>query len=292
MHQAATTQSPETLGPVMKEIMGKPFRELMATMTADYDGLKKRMEDAGLIMSSEVAVKLKALGNEFSLLSRIVATQLGPTLIKLAEWAYGVVLKGGKLAGQYQDSTADLDQLDKEAAANAANRGMPEVGFAKRFLKGANYQSDLFGIMGDSDYDKKKAELQRKYLVSMYGEDVTAETLKDFKPNSSKQDEWTQREKEYAKFLEQLEASAKNLDNPKPPDFESEVETKSKGRAKDLHGHLTSLQEIGAYASPAQVTLLDTAKRSEKHLEVIKNHLVKIGASGGMNDALTGGPKY
>jgi len=272
MHQAATTQSPETLGPVMKEIMGKPFRELMATMTADYDGLKKRMEDAGLIMSSEVAVKLKALGDEFSLLSRIVATQVGPALVKFAEWAYKAVLGGSKrlvgTAGAIEGATQGKSTLGKV-------KSVWDMFFAEMNVE----FREAMGIAKPGE---------RAAWAKVFGFNVEA----GLAGKQAAEEPFKVKEAEFAALLANLEAAAK--ERPKIPDFEFEVE--SKGRAKDLHGHLTSLQEIGAYASPAQVTLLDTAKKSEKtakkseeHLEVIKNHVIKIGAASGTD---MGGPKY
>jgi hypothetical protein len=53
------------------------------------------------------------------------------------------------------------------------------------------------------------------------------------------------------------------------------------GRKQLLRGHVNALQAIGAYTPPSQVTMVDIAKRSEKHLAAIAKAVAKGGGSGG-----------
>lgn len=74
----------ENLGPVLKEILGKSFGELIPVLKTDFDELGDKMKKLGTIMDTDTAVKLDALGDNFSLLSGIIAVQLGPVLVQVA----------------------------------------------------------------------------------------------------------------------------------------------------------------------------------------------------------------
>ena len=47
-------------------------------------------------------------------------------------------------------------------------------------------------------------------------------------------------------------------------------------KSKRITGHLTSLQQVGAYASPASNVMVDTAKKSERHLEHISRGIDRL----------------
>ena len=50
-------------------------------------------------------------------------------------------------------------------------------------------------------------------------------------------------------------------------------------KSKLFRGHLTNLQQVGAYTSPASMTLIDVTKRSEKHLSVIATEVKRLGGN-------------
>jgi hypothetical protein len=85
---------------------------------------------------------------------------------------------------------------------------------------------------------------------------------------------WEKKMEEFNTMLAELANKAKNLNKPLPLNVEESVINNSKKRL--LQGHLTDLQRVGAYASPASVALIDVQKRSEKHLKSIDS---KIGAA-------------
>ena len=58
-------------------------------------------------------------------------------------------------------------------------------------------------------------------------------------------------------------------------------DTPAKSSSRIVHGHLTGLQQAGAYSSPAGNVMIDTAKKSEHHLRQIVSLLSKTGAAGG-----------
>lgn len=74
----------EDIGPVLKEVFGKSFGELIPVLKTDFDELGGKMKALGTIMDTDTAVKLDALGDNFSLLSSIIAVQLGPVLVQVS----------------------------------------------------------------------------------------------------------------------------------------------------------------------------------------------------------------
>ena len=75
----------------MEEVFGKAFGELIPVLLTDFQVLKKHMERLGIIMDTKTAVALDLLGNEFSLLSKIIVVQLGPALLTFLETVYKCV---------------------------------------------------------------------------------------------------------------------------------------------------------------------------------------------------------
>lgn len=95
----------------LKEVFGKSFRQIIPVLKTDFDELGNKMKSIGAIMDGDTAFKLKALGDEFSILSQIVAVQVGPALLKLAEWAFLVVSKGG---GKVAQASAELGNISAQ----------------------------------------------------------------------------------------------------------------------------------------------------------------------------------
>lgn len=98
--KASNTMNQEDLGPILRDILGKGFGEAMPVLQTDFDELGRHMKDMGAIMDEEVARKLDAIGDEFSILSKIMTSQLAPGLLKMVEvLSRGVLELGKMLAG-------------------------------------------------------------------------------------------------------------------------------------------------------------------------------------------------
>lgn len=100
LSQFARSRNAEDVGPVLRDILGKGFGELMPVLKTDFGELEKKMRSFGAIMDTETAVKLAAFSKELTLVGQIVTSQLGPALVKLAEIVYETALKiaGGWVA--------------------------------------------------------------------------------------------------------------------------------------------------------------------------------------------------
>jgi hypothetical protein len=86
MHDKASGMNPETLGPILRDILGKGFGELIPLLKTDFDELSKKLHKMGAIMSGETALKLKRLGDEFDLIGTILVSAVAPALVAFAEW--------------------------------------------------------------------------------------------------------------------------------------------------------------------------------------------------------------
>ena len=90
MRDKAASMSQEDLGPILREVIGKGFGELIPVLKTDFEELEKKMRSLGSLMDTGTAVKLKILEDEFSLLGTIIATKLGPKLLDFAELLFKV----------------------------------------------------------------------------------------------------------------------------------------------------------------------------------------------------------
>ncbi len=84
--QAVRAGNQEELAKPLRDILGKGFGELMPLLKTDFDELGDKMQRFGTIMNTETAIKLKAVGDQLSILSNIIAVKLGPVLISLTEF--------------------------------------------------------------------------------------------------------------------------------------------------------------------------------------------------------------
>lgn len=83
----------ENLAPMLREVLGKGFGEIIPVLKTDFDELGGKMKRLGSIMDTDTAVRLKYVGDEFSLLSTIMTTQLAPAIIFAAENIYKAFAK-------------------------------------------------------------------------------------------------------------------------------------------------------------------------------------------------------
>lgn len=155
----------ENLAPVLKEVLGKGFGELIPVLKTDFDELGDKMHRLGSIMDTETAVKLKSAGDSLDLLKNIMAADLGPALISFIEIIFSAV---GKLKefGAYLGSLssggvgqaiknkfkADYAQQAIDSYEAAVQGGVPD------FLKGTSKKEYDDAKTYLEEYNKKQAE--------------------------------------------------------------------------------------------------------------------------------------
>lgn len=244
IRQAVLNRNPDELGIIFRELGVKAFGKLIPFLKTDFDELSAKMKKMGAIMDTETAVKLKALAEEFSLLSQIIASQLGPALVKFAEVAYmaalklgGGIAKGGTFLGAMVGSQGSL-------------------GFFTSLVSAIGHTvAHTLGFLSDKDFDQKMRALIPKAAVE--GQDNGDEF-------------WIQKQKEFAEFLDHLKDKAKELDNPIPTNLDEHLQPKMTKKA--LETPTDSLIRIGNFLGSGQNAIVAVNQRKIQLLQQIANN--------------------
>ncbi|HEV2350846.1 MAG TPA: hypothetical protein VG028_13475, partial [Terriglobia bacterium] len=240
MRNAVQNRNPEELGALFRELGIKGFGPMITVLKTNFDELGKHMKDMGAIMSSETAVKLKAVSDEFELLSRIVISQLGPALIKLAEFIYSSVLKAGK-------ATAGA-----AAFYGAGTAGQGPLHALGTMLKTAGLGAEHFvGAISTEELKKRMTGMG----FNLPGAQTAA---------AAAQAPWKARQAEFEAMLADFKRQANDLKNPKPADFSgSSLPTKMSMKA--LGGPSDSLVNVGNFLGGMGIT----ARIEERKLQLL-----------------------
>ena len=238
MHAAATSRSPEDLAPYLRDLMGKGFGQLTAMLAGDYDALEKKMRKIGSIMSTETAVSLKLLSDEAGLLANIILVKVGPALLWLAEFLYKSF---GGLAATVSFATTYLKTLFNPRRQRIAELLHPGATAAERRELQRLVREDRGALIPGVE--------GRKAGLATFGDWVGS----------------------FNAMKAEIAQRAYDLQHPKPPAFEPPEETDDKTRRKLVRGHLTALQQIGAYAPNA--VMVDVNKKMLSHIKSIDNKI-------------------
>ena len=84
---ATKSLNAQDLAAPMTEIFKNGFGVLTRVLRTDFEELENSMRSMGAIMGGVAAREIKLMADQFSLLSNIIAAQLAPALVALAEWA-------------------------------------------------------------------------------------------------------------------------------------------------------------------------------------------------------------
>lgn len=176
LSKSAQSRSVEDIGPVLKEIMGKGFGELMPMLKEDFGELHDKMEKFGLLMDTETAVKLNHIGDEFSLLSRIMMVSLGPALVQFTEWLIDLVANSKVTEGLdfLARKTYELSKLGDFTDSSGVKHT------AEQRATAGNY---FAGLASQSAFHKQSFEdFINDHPVAFKGvfEDFKGTTLKEF----------------------------------------------------------------------------------------------------------------
>lgn len=83
IRNASNSASPEAIGPVLKDVIGKGFGELLPMLATDFEALEKQMRSWGNWMSTESATQLEYFNDQIGTSAQIVIAQLAPSLVQL-----------------------------------------------------------------------------------------------------------------------------------------------------------------------------------------------------------------
>ena len=88
--------NPEEIAAPLREVLGRGAGESIAFLKTDFDELGDKMQKTGAIMSASVAEKLKALDDQFSIVSQIMTATLGPAILALAQGVVSATVTIGR----------------------------------------------------------------------------------------------------------------------------------------------------------------------------------------------------
>jgi hypothetical protein len=184
--EAAKTQNTENLAPVLREIFGRAFGQLLPVMKTDFGELGSDMHKFGAIMDAETAVKLKDLGNSFDLLKQILAVQLGPVLLTLVESIFTMIGKIKAMAAFWGTVVQHVVDLQPSQAK-------PEVLTSNGKI---NLWKEIWAELFDGGAAKPEIKNTAPAVAAQAAED-----------------EWT---KAIDGMRKKLQDEAKDISNPKP----------------------------------------------------------------------------
>jgi hypothetical protein len=250
MAATARSTNPEALAGPMRDILGKGFGEMIPVLKTNFDELGASMKKYGGIMDAETAVKLKALSDQFTMLAQIIAANLGPALVKLAEFIYTNLLKGGKaLAGASASA----------GAGTATMSGWQQAKMYPQMLGwGAN---DLFHrvFMGRSEEESKK------YIKGkMAGAGFNVKAAES--ATAAAEAPWQGKLDEFSELMKRMAEKAKELNNPAAPDFAG-APSKLTRKALEVPGD--SLTRVGNFLGGSQSAIQRMAAQRTEYLRQI-----------------------
>lgn len=253
----ANSMSQEDLGPILKEVLGKGFGELLPVLKTDFEELEKKMRGLGTLIDTETAAKLTILSNEFELLGAIIATRLGPVLLNLAEIFY-------KLGAGLAATNAWLKSLilggskDMHAVMNAT----PGFGGQTRDQKEQFEKWKAQKALTGADDAKKAAD------------DAKAEGLKTFK-------EWMDWLQDLKKRFADL---AEQLQHPAKPTFDvPESDEKQQKTPKAHRERGDSLIRVGNFLGSSKDALESIAEKQVQLLQRIAENTQRRSYQGDVN---------
>jgi hypothetical protein len=277
--EVSRANNPEILGPIFRDIFGKGFGPIITLLQTDFEELHKKMENLGLIMSAETAVKLKGIGEEFELLSKIIVVSLGPALVSFTEWLLRIISNS--------QVTEGLDFIARRAAGKS--RLSDFNGYSaderRKFALGED-QALLDAIKKGKTFDEFKGGRQHD-RAAIFADDVSKTFQQEAKYLSGIIQKVADVENEAAKgagndmaqlkagiasLIAKMEADAYNLNHPQPANFtpagdvsgmRQKIYTDSLLKTGNFIGHLPGMPVVSSNSTPE---LLRQQLAVQKHI--------------------------
>ncbi len=256
MRNAALTMNPANFEPLMKAVTGlRSVSELIPFLQTDFEELGDKMKKMGMVVSTDMAVKLKAVGDNFEMLSQILVAQVGPALLQFVEWLLNHGIK--PLVGI-------------EATGAALGGGTANWSF-RDFLKYFGFGPAIFDYTPIKPFDKQAAKESAVDVMNGYYEF----------------------QKSIAEAKKKLEEEANRLKNPTPPNFDDFSGTvKDKPGAKGRIDSSDSLVRVGNFLGDSQGSMVNIAEKQLVELRGIRQILGRrtpgdSGYRGDVNDDAT-----
>ncbi len=227
MRNAALGMNPAVFEPWFKmATQMKTGADIYKFVQTDFEELGEKMKKMGILIDSETAVKLKALGDHFDLLSQILVARVGPALLTFAEWLM---------------RTGQKPLVGIAATAAAIGGGTASWSF-RDLLKYIGFGPALFDYTPIKPFDKQAAKEAGVEVVSKFDEFI----------------------KSLDEMQKKLKDEADKLDNPTPTSFEDFTgkDGKDKPGAKGRIDSGDALTRVGNFLGDSQGGLVSLTEKS------------------------------
>ena len=273
MAHMAQRRNPEEIGAYLRGMGIKDFGELIPVLKTNLEALAKSMKEYGALTDAVTAVKLKNLGDEFTMVSQVITSHLGPALVRLAEFIYTDLLKGAKtVAGAtafYGGGTAEKQGL--LSSIWSVGRMLPAGAWAMLNEK----------ILG------RWSHVDAKMFLQATGEQVGFNTAAGAAAATEAEKPWQGKLDEFAKLMARMAERAKELNNQVPPDFTGEA---PKVGRKALEVPMDSLTRVGNFLGGGGNVIQRLAQQRTEYLRQIAQNTAKLQSAGRTTSSMAGMP--
>ena len=271
----------------LKEVIGKPFKDVLPLLNSDVDEVGRHLKELGGIMSTETAVKLKVIGDEFDTIKDLLVVGFAPTLVTIIET---MLEAGSKLLHFINDTPEQKAEAKRKADEAEAQRKAGEsahIALAKS--KGIDIEPthgktwDFFqALMGESQVLAGKAGMglvfngqdekgEARIGAMLSDRDRKGEIdIRNHGNPADKYDAWLK------EMTDKMAALQNRVSNPKPINNDKSTVDNMPKSPKIYSDSLTSrgnmvgasFGNVGAVATQLQV--------SKQHVQVSKDQLKEI----------------
>jgi hypothetical protein len=278
LRDRANSMSPEDLGAILHDVLGKGFGQLIPVLQTDFEALEKKIRGLGGIMEGETAAKLKTFGDSLDLLTSIIAVHFAPTVLHIIEELMGAV---SKYLG-WLDDRSRLSTPDEKPKGGA---GTGSTLWNLSGTVGSGIMGGISGVLGLADEafgDKEKAEdrlieamewFKRGGISGGWMEDAADAmnaSLNNDKPGLKPA--W---DNIIAQWKEDAAKLAARLKTPPGPEFNvplvNDKEPKEKP-SKAFHERGDELLRVGNFLGSSRSVLEDIGQKQVQLLQQIANN--------------------
>lgn len=183
----------------LKTVFSRNGMELFSTLKTNFDELQGSMERMGVLMDTKSAAAIEQMENEMTMLSKIIAANLAPVIVKFAEALFALV---GKIQG---------------AAAfwGGAFRDVTATDIKRLFIPEGSLLGHAMGADQTKAYENDAGSF-KKIWDAFFGSGIQ----KGLAQMIPADEEW---KKKMDEIKSKLAEDAYNLDHPKPPDTTKDV---------------------------------------------------------------------
>jgi hypothetical protein len=298
----ASLHDPALRNAMAFDLMGKSSKEMAVGLELGADGLRSLITESDKLSNQqienlhEIDVKLEELGRKWKMLWGTIVTFAMTAAAPIGR-EIEVQIMTADLATSKRINMADLVKRQKsgsykekgKAAAQFDMLRQEAIGIVEALHRDDNKPGKTQAPAKDAESARKAQLAEAKEVARLKEHLFDLQQENDLRALSKEE----QIQELYRRRAEIIAAMGKSRTEVGQLNAAIDVERidrelrgirpdKDKNESRLLHGSVTSLQAVGAYASPASNVMIDTSKKIEHHLAEMK-HDIKRMANGGIH---------